>query len=115
VADESVVVMKSRPVKTGNRLEDKTGMIHGLFVGAVRSQKPCRNAKGGSSFEGSRNKKGHESGHKPSDGAGHFSAETCNRRSAVTGRSPEYPGKLLIHCPQGIEDDGNWAKNRKSK
>jgi hypothetical protein len=25
VADESVVVMKSRPVKAGNRLEDKTG------------------------------------------------------------------------------------------
>ena len=25
VADDSVVVMKSRPVKAGNRLEDKTG------------------------------------------------------------------------------------------
>jgi len=25
VADESVVVMKSRPVKAGNSLEDKTG------------------------------------------------------------------------------------------
>ena len=27
VADESVVVMKSRPVKAGNSLEGKTGMI----------------------------------------------------------------------------------------
>jgi len=27
VADDSVVVMKSRPVKAGNRLEGKTGMI----------------------------------------------------------------------------------------
>ncbi len=26
VADDSVVVMKSRPVKAGNSLEDKTGM-----------------------------------------------------------------------------------------
>jgi hypothetical protein len=28
VADESVVVMKSRPVKAGNSLEGKTGMIN---------------------------------------------------------------------------------------
>ena len=27
VADDSVVVMKSRPVKAGNSLEDKTGTI----------------------------------------------------------------------------------------
>ncbi len=30
MADESVVVIKSRPVKAGNSLEDKTGMINGL-------------------------------------------------------------------------------------
>ena len=30
VTDDSVVVLKSRPVKAGNRLEDKTGMTCGL-------------------------------------------------------------------------------------
>jgi hypothetical protein len=33
VADESVVVMKSRPVKAGNSLEGKTGMIRRLVDG----------------------------------------------------------------------------------
>ena len=40
VADESVVVTKSRPEKAGNSLEDKTGMTCGLFAGGVGSQKP---------------------------------------------------------------------------
>ena len=41
VADDSVVVMKSRPVKAGNRLEGKTGMIRRLCsLGADMSQKP---------------------------------------------------------------------------
>jgi hypothetical protein len=40
VADESVVVMKFRPVKPGNRAEDKTGMIHSnKSVEAVNIQK----------------------------------------------------------------------------
>lgn len=39
VADESVVVMKSLPVKAGNSLEDKTGTTCGLFAGGVNCQK----------------------------------------------------------------------------
>ena len=33
VADDSVVVTKSRPEKAGNRLEDKTGTTRGLVRG----------------------------------------------------------------------------------
>jgi hypothetical protein len=40
VADESVVVTKSRPEKAGNSLEEKTGTTCGLFAGGVGSQKP---------------------------------------------------------------------------
>jgi len=39
VAEESVVVMKSRPVKPGNRVEEKTGMTFGIVQGAVIDQK----------------------------------------------------------------------------
>jgi len=35
VADEPVVVRKFRPVKAGNRLEEKTGKTVGLSGGAV--------------------------------------------------------------------------------
>ena len=41
-SDESIVVMKSRPMKAGNRLEDKTGTTGGLFAGACICQKRCR-------------------------------------------------------------------------
>lgn len=38
-ADESIVVMKPRPMKPGNRVEDKTGVIHSIvFVGAVAAK-----------------------------------------------------------------------------
>ena len=41
VADDSVVVMKSRPVKPGNSVEDKTGMTQRPgSLGAVMRQKP---------------------------------------------------------------------------
>jgi hypothetical protein len=41
VADESVVVKKSRPAKAGNRLEDKTGMTCGKKIaGGDVGQKP---------------------------------------------------------------------------
>lgn len=33
MADDSVVVKKSRPEKAGNRLEDKTGMTPGIVWG----------------------------------------------------------------------------------
>ena len=39
VADESVVVMKFRPVKAGNRLEDKTGTTCSTSTGAGHCQK----------------------------------------------------------------------------
>jgi hypothetical protein len=42
VADDSVVVLKSRPKKPGNGVEDKTGTTHGLFMGAVGCQKRRR-------------------------------------------------------------------------
>ena len=41
VADESVVVLKSRPVKAGNSLEGKTGMTQRRSsLGADMRQKP---------------------------------------------------------------------------
>ena len=41
MADESVVVKKSRPEKAGNRMEDKTGMTCGKQIaGGNVSQKP---------------------------------------------------------------------------
>jgi hypothetical protein len=56
VADDPVIVTKSRPEKAGNRLEEKTGMTLGNRIeGAIESQKPLWNAKGGSSFEGNWN------------------------------------------------------------
>jgi hypothetical protein len=39
VADESVVVTKSRPEKAGNSLEEKTGMTHGLVRGGRQAPK----------------------------------------------------------------------------
>lgn len=39
VADESVVVTKSRPEKAGNSLEEKTGTTRGLVRGARRAPK----------------------------------------------------------------------------
>jgi len=39
VADESVVVTKSRPEKAGNSLEEKTGTIRGLVRGGCQVPK----------------------------------------------------------------------------
>ena len=47
VADDSVVVIKSRPEKAGNRLEEKTGMICcTMSTGADERQTPHQGAKG---------------------------------------------------------------------
>jgi hypothetical protein len=47
VADDSVVVMKSRPEKAGNRLEEKTGTTCCMaLAGAGERQKPHQNVKG---------------------------------------------------------------------
>lgn len=71
-SDESIVVLKSRPVKAGNSLEDKTGMTGGLFAGACKSQKPCelRREEVYSNVLGNFDD-GHTE-HKPPDEAGHF-------------------------------------------
>lgn len=50
VADESVVVLKSQPVKPGNRVEEKTGMIFGKVQRAGIGQKRMSCAKGGSNL-----------------------------------------------------------------
>ena len=51
VADESVVVMKFRPVKAGNSVEGKTGMICSLVCRGWPESKAWSGAKGGSIFE----------------------------------------------------------------
>ena len=51
-AYESVVVMKSRPMKAGNSLEDKTGTTRGDDREGWRLPKAASVAKGGSLFEG---------------------------------------------------------------
>ena len=72
VADESVVVMKSRPEKAGNSLEGKTGMIRRL-VDEVRCE-----PKAAAECEGRKFIRRflepvleRRAGHKPSVGAGH--------------------------------------------
>ncbi|RZW19260.1 MAG: hypothetical protein EX260_07890 [Desulfobulbaceae bacterium] len=51
MADESVVVMKFRPVKAGNSVEDKTGMTRHQIVGGRYAPKAVSVAKGRSSFK----------------------------------------------------------------
>ena len=46
VADESVVVMKSRPVKAGNSLEGKTGMTRRLVDGVRCEPKASAECEG---------------------------------------------------------------------
>ena len=46
VADESVVVMKSRPVKAGNSLEGKTGMTCRLVDGVRCEPKAAAECEG---------------------------------------------------------------------
>jgi hypothetical protein len=51
VAEESVVVNKSRPKKAGNRLEGKTGMTWLMVARTGLAQKARHSAKGGSSHK----------------------------------------------------------------
>ncbi len=46
VADDSVVVLKSRPRKPGNGVEEKTGTTHGLFMGADGDAKSAVGCEG---------------------------------------------------------------------
>ncbi|WP_273002918.1 hypothetical protein [Acetomicrobium hydrogeniformans] len=77
MADESVVVMKSRPVKAGNRLEGKTGMTCGTVRRSHERSKCLMVAKGGSVYQAFP-KRGGTTGleHKPSDGTGHDKSGT---------------------------------------
>ncbi len=103
MADESVVVMKSRPVKAGNRLEGKTGMI--LHIGGCRKQ-VC--AKSHICCEGRKFirrlfedciNRGFE--HKSFDGMRHFAGGRREKLSAGSGRSSEYLRKPNVYCPLG--------------
>jgi hypothetical protein len=46
VADESVVVMKSRPEKAGNGLEEKTGTTRGFVRGGRQAPKALTSCEG---------------------------------------------------------------------
>jgi hypothetical protein len=46
VADESVVVRKSRPEKAGNRLEEKTGMTRSVVYGGWYKPKAVSECEG---------------------------------------------------------------------
>ncbi len=50
MADDSVVVMKSQPMKAGNSLEDKTEMILDLFKKLLLLKRQYTGAKGWSNF-----------------------------------------------------------------
>ena len=72
VADESVVVMKSRPVKAGNSLEGKTGTTRRKS----RRGPSCAKSHGGMRREEVYSKVSsklffRQAGHKPPDGAEH--------------------------------------------
>lgn len=73
VADDSVVVMKFRPMKAGNRLEEKTGTTRRLVGGGRGVPKAAASCKGMTFVRRfpKRIEEG-EFGHKPPDGAGHF-------------------------------------------
>jgi len=47
VAEDSVVVMKSRPEKAGNRLEEKTGMTRSMVCGGWCKPKASLECEGG--------------------------------------------------------------------
>ena len=72
VADESVVVMKSRPMKAGNSLEDKTGMTCRMVDRGSCVPKAAGECEGGKFIRRSlRSCLARQAGHKPPDGAGH--------------------------------------------
>lgn len=112
VADDSVVVMKSRPEKAGNRLEEKTGMILDHFEEAMESQKPLWSVKGGSSFQGNRNEKGHKADTSRPTGRGTFQWRTVTgdlRKQAVhrsnRGRKRTLPARDRRRRTPGEESE----------
>ena len=84
MAEESVVVLKFRPKKAGNRLEEKTGMTGGgVRRSRLRSQKRSRLRREEVDRKDSGNETIQAAGHKSSGGMKHLAAETCDRESAV--------------------------------
>ena len=111
VADESVVVMKSRPVKAGNSLEGKTGMTCRLVDGVRCEPKAAAGAKGGSLFEGFWNQLLNvEPDTSRPTGRDTLSAVGCKRPSAGNGRPSKVTGTGCRRLPFGIEGDGSPAK-----
>ena len=73
MADDSVVVSKSRPEKPGNRVEDKTGMTcDRVYRGRYepKAMDACEGRKFIRRFP--RTYAEREAEHKPPDGVGHF-------------------------------------------
>jgi hypothetical protein len=91
VADESVVVMKSRPEKAGNSLEEKIGMTCStLSAGDSRRQKPCCLRREEVYSMISLSVQDDIAEHKLSDGTGHFVRGMVWKHDALgLGRSAE--------------------------
>lgn len=70
VADEPVVVMKSRPKKPSNGVEEKTEMIPGKSGELGQSQKRVQDAKGRSEMKGLWKWRNANVEHKRTDGSG---------------------------------------------
>jgi len=103
VADEPVVVTKSRPMKASNGVEGKTGMN----LGRVRGDR-CR-PKAASGCEGvkpngrsSENKRTAQWSTSSPTGLGTLELETGEPGSGHAVRSREYASTARIHCPIGI-------------
>jgi len=103
VADDPVVVMKSRPMKASNGVEGKTGMNLGEIRGGRRRPKAASGCEGvkpnGRSLESDSTK--HWSTSSPT-GLGTLGPETGEMESGRAVRSREYSLTTRIHCPNGI-------------
>jgi hypothetical protein len=99
VADESVVVMKFRPVKPGNRVEGKTGMTCSLICGSWLLSKAWSVSKGGSISEDFwKLELMTEPGTSCSTEQDSLSAVNCDKCTADLGRPLEYSGEFFVNC-----------------
>jgi hypothetical protein len=74
VADDSVIVSKSRPEKPGNRVEDKTGMTCDRVYRGRYEPKAMDACEGRKFIRRFPKLMLREAGHKPPDGVGHFAS-----------------------------------------
>ena len=111
MADDPVVVMKSRPMKASNGVEGKTGMNLGEIRGDRRRPKAVSRCEGvkpdGRSLENENPK--HWSTSNPT-GLGSLGPETGETESGLADRSREYSLTTQIHCPNGIEGQAVMRK-----